>query len=61
MPNEGIQGDKWGTYVALDTFLGDGTWDGLRDASPRVTEGSVAKFTLRRARLSLTVTYAAKA
>jgi hypothetical protein len=38
IPNEGMQGDEWGTYVALDTFLGDGTWDGLRGANPRVTE-----------------------
>ena len=38
MPNEGIQGDEWGAYVVLETFLGDGTRDGLSDASPKVTE-----------------------
>ncbi len=40
MPNEGIQGDEWGTYVALDTFLSDGTWEGLKDASLTVPEFS---------------------
>jgi len=38
MPSEGIQGYEWGAYVVLETFLCDGTWDGLRGASPRVTE-----------------------
>ncbi len=40
MPNEGIQGDEWGTYVALDTFLSDGTWEGLKDESLMVPEFS---------------------
>lgn len=39
MPSEGIEGHEWGTYVVLDTFLCDGTWDGLQSASSRVTEG----------------------
>ena len=38
MPSEGIQGHEWGAYVVLETFLCDGTWDGLRSASSRVTE-----------------------
>ena len=38
MNNEFIQGDEWGTYVALVTFNINGTRDRLRDASPRVTE-----------------------
>ena len=38
MPSEGIQGDEWGAYVILETFLGDGTRDGLKDASPKITE-----------------------
>ena len=38
MPSEGIQGHELGTYVALETFLDDGTRDGLKDASPKVTE-----------------------
>jgi hypothetical protein len=38
MHNECIQGYEWEAYVALDTFLGDGTRDGLQDASPKVTE-----------------------
>ena len=38
MPNEDIEGDEWGAYVVLETFLCDGTQDGLRGASPRVTE-----------------------
>jgi len=40
MPNEGIKGDEWGTYVTLDTFSTTGTRDGLTDASPKVTESS---------------------
>jgi len=38
MPSEGIEGDEWGAYVVLETFLGDGTRDDLSDASPTVTE-----------------------
>jgi len=38
MPSEGIEGHEWGAYVVLDTFLRDGTWDGLWSASSRVTE-----------------------
>ena len=38
MPSEGIQGHEWGAYVVLDTFLRDGTWDGLRGASLKGTE-----------------------
>jgi hypothetical protein len=38
MPNEGIQGDEWEAYGVLETFLSDGTWDGLRGASPKATE-----------------------
>ena len=38
MRSERMQGHEWEAYVALDTFLSDGTWDGLRGASPRVTE-----------------------
>ena len=40
MTNEVIEGDEWGAYVRLDTFSTTGTWDGLKDASPRVTESS---------------------
>ena len=39
MSSEDIEGHEWGTYVVLVTFLRDGMRDGLRDASPRVTEG----------------------
>ena len=38
MPSEGIQGDEWEAYRVLDTFCGDGTWDGLRPARAKVTE-----------------------
>ena len=38
MPNEGIEGDEWGAYVVLETFLDDGTRDDLLGASPMVTE-----------------------
>ena len=38
MASEAIQGHEWGAYGALETFLGDGTWDGLRGASPKATE-----------------------
>jgi hypothetical protein len=40
MPSEGIEGHEWGTYVALDTFLRCGTWEGLQDASLTVPEFS---------------------
>ena len=40
MDSESIEGDEWGTYVALDTFSTTGTRDGLKGASPRVTESS---------------------
>ena len=29
MLSEGIEGDEWGAYVVLETFLGDGTRDDL--------------------------------
>jgi hypothetical protein len=38
MSSELIQGSERETYVALDTFLDDEPRDGLRDASPTVTE-----------------------
>jgi hypothetical protein len=38
MRSERIEGHEWGTYVVLETFLGDGTWDHLQDASLKVTE-----------------------
>ena len=38
MASEAIQGDEWGAYVTLDMFSTNGTWDGLQDASPKVTE-----------------------
>jgi hypothetical protein len=38
MTREVIEGDEWGTDVALDTFRITGTRDGLTDASPKVTE-----------------------
>jgi hypothetical protein len=38
MRSERIQGHEWGTYVALETFLRDGTRDGLQPARVRVTE-----------------------
>jgi hypothetical protein len=38
MPSEGIQGHEWGAYVALETFLCDGTRDCLKGASLKVTE-----------------------
>jgi hypothetical protein len=40
MASEAIQGDEWDAYVALDTFSITGTRDGLKDASPKVTEPS---------------------
>ena len=40
MSSEDIQGHAWGTYVALETLLGDGTRDHLPGASPMVTECS---------------------
>ena len=38
MDSESIQGDEWGTYVALETFSTTGTRDGLRPERARVTE-----------------------
>jgi hypothetical protein len=38
MANEVIEGDERGAYVTLDSFSTNGTWDRLRDASPRATE-----------------------
>ena len=38
MKNDFIEGDEWDTYVTLDTFSTNGTWDGLKGASPMVTE-----------------------
>jgi hypothetical protein len=38
MANEAIQGDEWGTYVALETCSTNGTRDRLQDASPKATE-----------------------
>jgi hypothetical protein len=38
MPNEGIQGDEWNAYVALDTYNRDVPRDRLRGESPKVTE-----------------------
>jgi hypothetical protein len=40
MENDSIEGDEWGAYVMLDTFSTTGTRDGLKDASPKVTESS---------------------
>jgi len=40
LPSEGIHGDEWGAYSALDTFYGDGTGDGLQGASPTARESS---------------------
>jgi hypothetical protein len=40
MANEAIEGGEWGAYVRLDTFSTTGTRDGLKDASPKVTESS---------------------
>ncbi len=38
MRSERIEGHEWEAYVALDTFLSDGTRDRLRGESPKVTE-----------------------
>ena len=38
MASEAMEGDEWGASVTLDTFSITGTWDGLKDASPKVTE-----------------------
>ena len=38
MKNDFIEGDEWDAYVTLDTFNTNGTWDGLKGASPKVTE-----------------------
>ncbi len=38
MTNEVIEGDEWDAYVRLETFSITGTRDGLKDASPKVTE-----------------------
>jgi hypothetical protein len=38
MASEAIEGDEWGAYVTLDSFSTTGTRDGLKDASPKVTE-----------------------
>ena len=40
MASEAIEGDEWGAYVTLETFSATGTRDGLKDASPKVTESS---------------------
>jgi hypothetical protein len=38
MENDAMEGDAWDAYVALETFSTTGRRDGLRGASPRVTE-----------------------
>ena len=38
MTSEVIEGDEWGAYVTLDTFSTNGTRDGLKGESPKVTE-----------------------
>ena len=38
MRRERIQGHEWETYVALETFLSDGTWDHLQVERPKMTE-----------------------
>ena len=38
MDSESIEGDEWGTYVALETFSTTGTRDGLRSERAKVTE-----------------------
>ena len=38
MGSEPIEGDEWDAYVMLDTFNTNGTRDGLKGASPKVTE-----------------------
>ena len=38
MKNDFIEGDERDAYVTLDTFSTNGTWDGLKGASPKVTE-----------------------
>jgi len=38
MTSEVIEGDEWDAYVMLDTFSTHGTRDGLKGASPTVTE-----------------------
>jgi hypothetical protein len=40
MLSESIEGHEWGTYVALDTFLRRGTWEGLKHESVTVPEFS---------------------
>jgi hypothetical protein len=36
--DDGGARDERTTYVALETYLGDGTWDCLRGETPKVTE-----------------------
>src|SRR5712691_8046795 len=43
MHNECIEGDEWGAYVVLETFLCDGTWDGLQGARESRVQGEVAQ------------------
>jgi hypothetical protein len=38
MENDSIEGGEWDAYPALDTFSTNGTRDGLKGASPTVTE-----------------------
>jgi hypothetical protein len=38
MTSEVIEGDEWGAYVMLDMFRINGARDGLKGASPTVTE-----------------------
>jgi hypothetical protein len=38
MKNDFIEGDEWDADVTHDTFNTNGTRDGLKGASPKVTE-----------------------
>ena len=38
MRRERIEGHEWEAYVVLETFLSDGTWEGLTRESGMVAE-----------------------
>jgi hypothetical protein len=48
MRSERIEGHEWGTYVALDTFLRDGTWCSLTHKSATWAKICVTKAKWRR-------------
>jgi hypothetical protein len=60
MRSERIEGHAWEAYVALETFLSDGTRDGLRTERSKVTESWESSWESRPTRADGRAVYRAK-